>query len=224
MPKKPIAITVSTNFADVLPRVLQANQGLFAHWYVVTGHQDLETQEILQEYQDSVTTLLFDFQSLVDTSRPRPWRPRFNKGGALQLAQRRAYQEWPNDWYLILDTDIIVRNTHDLTLEQLDPQCLYGPKSRFDYRSWHDYQEHLPWHCRPIWQESMNVIGCFQLYRHHFVYEDSVDTRNDGEFSLRWPLSRRRCLDITVDHLGYHEPGVVENVNGNRVQGNGWLG
>ena len=52
----------------------------------------------------------------------------FDKGGAIKMVQQIVYEKYPNHWYLILDSDIILPNNFiDILIkEDLNEECIYG--------------------------------------------------------------------------------------------------
>jgi hypothetical protein len=90
------AITVSTNYSDILPYTLEANRKFLKNWIFVTDVNDTKTIEILKK-EPTVTILYWDFQNGGRS---------FDKGGAVRHAQKYLYSNFPNDWYLIIDSDI----------------------------------------------------------------------------------------------------------------------
>jgi hypothetical protein len=225
---RPVAITVSTNYSDLLEHSLELNHGYFRHWYIVTAADDYASQQILSKYHDrGVETLLFDFYADYLNEQGDQIIPYFNKGGAIRMAQEKAYREYPDHWYLCMDTDIIIRNDRDIITHNLYNGGLYGASARYEYRSWNDYCTGRWDRCRQMWMkthERLNVIGFFQLYKdQNRLYPNGRDTTIDGDFTELWPEEQRILLPISVDHLGYWAPEVAETIHG-RSLGNGWLG
>jgi hypothetical protein len=221
--ERPIAMTVSTKFSDILKLTLPANCDLFDAWYIVTAEDDLETRSLISEYHDrGVRELLWDFQGFYRDHQNLPTIPYFNKGGALALAQEKAYREYPNHWYLCMDTDIIIRSRRDIITYGLSEHAVYGAAERRDYRSWNDYCQGLCQGCRHMSHEDPTVIGFFQLYKEKKFYWNHINSFIDSEFTRLWEPNRRYLLNITVDHLGYSDETTQDTKEGRPFIGHGW--
>lgn len=188
-----IAITVSTNYQDVLPIVYQYNKDYFKHWVFVTDKNDAETINFLLN-KPNVTILCWDFQN---------HRNIFDKGGAIRYAQTYVYQKYPNDWYLLIDSDICLpmQFSHFVAvfLPTYDVNLIYGLDERLDFESLADLQNYKNY---KKYEHKGQVYGYFQLYKEKFFYNTSRDASHcDGEFALRFP-SRKLILDLPCAHLG----------------------
>jgi hypothetical protein len=221
--KKPVvAITVSTNYSDVLPYTLSHNQDFFDHWYIITSENDLCTQKVYEKLANinNTTLLFFDFQESFQNKDGDPMISYFNKGGAIKYGQQIAYENWPDACYLILDTDILIRSKQDIRTSSISLDCIYGPRSRLDYQSYSHYKQ------QNVFQEYFTtvpkIVGFFQLYHHKFFYNDSQKTdKCDTDFTDLWRPENQNFLSITVDHLGYHGPDT-ECTHKGRILGNGF--
>jgi hypothetical protein len=49
-----IAITVSTNYSDLLYHALKSNHKYFKHWIFVTDQNDKDTIELLNQYDEEI--------------------------------------------------------------------------------------------------------------------------------------------------------------------------
>lgn len=189
-----IAITVSTNYSDILPLVLK-NKRYFKHWIFVTSKSDSATQDILKELKD-VTVLFYDFNLM---------GRRFDKGGAVRMAQHYAYQMFPQDWYLLIDSDIILGSnfTRVIKLDELDENTIYGAASRVNFKSLEDLTRVKNGFKHDI--EGNQIWGFFQLYRRKIGYQPSDDASGcDIVFASQF-LTRQQ-LPVQCFHLG--EEGV----------------
>lgn len=221
---KPVAITVSTNFSDILPYSLKNNRDFFKHWYIVTDEGDSETIKIVEQLNDSrVSLLLYKFRGNVFTNQyGSPVRSAFDKGGAVRMAQKQAYKDFPDSWYLVLDTDILIRSWRDFCIQNLARDCIYGPAVRNDYKSLSDYKQGIIHYDRHLYKEECAIIGCFQLYYEKRYYEHSEKSDLcDNNFTNLWLKENHKIIHITVDHLGYWAP-EVPNTHRGRVLGNGF--
>lgn len=224
---RPVAITVSTNYSDILPFVLDHNLDYFDHWFIVTREDDLSTREIIRaKNTDRITVLFYNFTySDYDPVKNVPFERYFDKGGAIRLAQEQAFLKFPDHWHLVLDTDILIRSHRDLITNYLWDRQIYGPRARLDYRSLSDYRKGLIH--RKYFNEEPAIIGFFQLYRPTLIrplplYRKSINSSwCDNEFTDLWPKEYQILLDITVDHLGYHDTDTLCTHHG-RILGNGF--
>jgi hypothetical protein len=218
-----IAITVSTNYSDILPYTLANNAKYFDHWYIITQANDHLTRQCVADTGSPKITLLdWDFQSQApDPVRPGEFTVRyFDKGGAIRHAQQLAYQQWPDHWYLVMDTDILIRSERDLITDHLCREHIYGPGARLDYASYSAYQQGQIH--RNYFNGDPRIIGFFQLYHSQRFYQPSVDSNwCDVEFTKQWPEHQQEILAITVDHLGYWGEDVECTHRGRRL-GNGF--
>lgn len=222
MKNRIVAITVSTNYHDILPHSLRNNLDLFDHWYIATDKDDWRTWNTIAVHpQDTITVTHYPFKStFTDPVRGELQTRWFDKGGAIRSLQERAYSEFPDHWYLVLDTDILLRGARDLNTRNLCPDYLYGPQCRLDYRSLSDYHNgqiaHEYFHGHP------RIIGFFQLYKQKKFYQQSLDTNwCDDEFTQQWTSEQQRFLPITVDHLGAWDQGTP-NTHRGRTPGSGF--
>ena len=168
-----IAITVSTNFSDLVPIIINANERFFKHWYWVTDPNDQATIDLIPK-NDKHTILYWDFRNRGVA---------FDKGGALRLAQATAFKEYPDEWYLGIDSDIALYPDFFVDTSKLDPTKLYGAayrhhfytKNNFDNGLVDDYETNTwPW-------------GFFQLYKVKNYYTNSYDcSLCDDRFISCW--------------------------------------
>lgn len=228
MKNRIVALTVSTNYHDILPHTLKNNLDLFDHWYIATAEDDWRTHDVISQFKDKkeesnrITVINYAFtNTFVEPVHGQTQTRWFDKGGAIKALQQRAHREFHDHWYLVMDTDIMIRSARDIGTQNLCPDYVYGPQCRLDYRSLSDYQEgrvaHEYFHGNP------QVIGFFQLYKDRTkFYRESLDTNwCDNEFTDQWKQTSQRFLPITVDHLGAWDPGVPDTHRG-RSPGQGF--
>lgn len=186
-----IAITISTNYSDLIPFILRANTEYFKKWIFVTDINDTNTINTIPR-DDKFDVLFFDFKTNNAV---------FNKGAAVRYAQEKAYHEFPNDWYLLIDSDICL----DLSFEHVqknlinfDKNCIYGTNNRKNYLRYEDYK-----HSRNGQHyDTCGIEGFFQLYHQHRFYADSTnasecDLKFTQEFTCQQRIDSVRC-----NHLG----------------------
>jgi hypothetical protein len=168
-----VGICVSYDYFDTLQFTLPVNYMHFDKIYLVTRENDLQTINFCKQFEN-VVVLFYDF---FKNNRP------FDKNGALQYAQRKVYEENPNSWYLLIDSDILLPNNFsDILLnENLNPECLYGAPRNIVTKSSElldknilyprvladDSYDILRWQGKPP-----IIIGYFQLYKKHVFYSD----------------------------------------------------
>ena len=113
-----VAYCVSYNYMDTLQFMLPINYLHFDHIYLVTQKNDLPTIAFCKQFTN-VTVLFWNFKTNGF---------RFDKFGAINYALKEMYKEYPNHWYLGIDSDILLPTNfiRILEQEQLQEACLYG--------------------------------------------------------------------------------------------------
>ena len=199
---KIVAMTVSTNYTDLLELVIEANEGLFDHWIVVTQESDMATRALL-ERQEQVSVIFWD---------PKAKGRLFDKGSALLAAQTLAYRKFPNCWYLVLDSDVALPTEFSSfrdRLPELDSRKIYGAE-RTDYGSYSDF---LSKRNGVAYGASNGVYGYFQLYALPLKSKWSYDaSRVDIDFRdlfFWWEVLQ----DFSVSHFGVN----TENWQGRKT-------
>jgi len=183
------AITVSVNYAQVLALVIEKNISFFSEWIIVTDPKDSATIDLLEEYPE-INTIFFNFKKNGN---------KFNKGGAIRKAQKYAYRVSPSNWYLLIDSDIIIRNPLALSyLDELDESAMYVCHDRRDYSSLSDLNSGKNY---KFYESSMRA-GYFQLYRKKHFYTDWPDASTcDVVFGSHFAIIRN-LPGIACNHLG----------------------
>ncbi len=186
-----VAITVSTNYSDLLEICLESNYHWFDKWIVITQESDARTRDVLSKYPE-VTVLFWD---------PRKAGAVFDKGSGVQIGQRYAYEMFPNSWYLLIDSDIVLegdRLRFVNSLNQRSPQGLFGIH-RWDYESIEDLKAKTN---SKKYIDSQEFHGYFQLYATPYLYTRSKDA---GVCDLKFrALFRDRSLLASpqASHMG----------------------
>ena len=166
-----IAITVSTNYDDLLQIIIPQNYKFFYKWYIITHKNDNKTIDVIKNFNfDNIIILYYDFYANGAT---------FNKGGAIKYCQEKII---PNLEYkeniLLLDSDIFLPNNFLKIINNIEIKndILYGTYKRLDYYSYYNLRNNIvdfyyPW--------SNHFLGYFQLYKYNetFLYDDSEDCR-----------------------------------------------
>jgi len=187
-----ITITVCVDYEDILKHMLKQNSKFFKIWYIVTSPDDKRTISLIEEAKIPNVQLLY-FDHFFTNAR-------FNKGGAIKLAQEHIDKNHTDTNILILDADIYLPdNFKEKLIDKLEDNTLYGVDKRFDYYSLYGFlNNEVSYqydHCK-------NFVGFFQLYKQCALkYENSENCGGcDNNFKDMFP--NRIRLDITVKHLG----------------------
>jgi hypothetical protein len=187
------AITVSTNYSDILPYTLEANRKYFKNWIFVTDVNDTKTIEVLKK-EPTVTILYWDFQNGGRS---------FDKGGAVRHAQEYAYLNFPNEWYLIIDSDICLSNDFKIDLNSLNSEVVYGCSKRHDFYKLSDYKKDENFYDCPTYNFP---LGFFQLYKQKKYYEPSHSAAScDDQFVKRCFNQQGMFNHFVCNHLGKNE-------------------
>ena len=193
---KLIGICVSYNYMDTLKNILPINLKHFDKIYIVTQKDDLETIRYCKQYK-KVEIVYFDFKKGDKI---------FNKGGGMKKAQKIAHKKYPDHWYLIFDSDIVLpSNFKDiLNKRNLNPEEMYGCE-RCIVTDKNNLQK-----CNTSTQKNIKskvgvgykeaCMGYFQLYKKHKLYQDSEHAGHvDNIYSNQF---KNNGLDMFVYHLG----------------------
>lgn len=190
-----IAITVSTNYADLLDIIIPINCHYFEKWLIVTHSTDIETIKVIKKHQrPNISIIYFDFYKNVA----------FNKGGAIKYCQdyilRNVDYSGP---ILLLDSDICLPDNFNELIASISFRdgTIYGTEKRLDYYSLENFKNNVvdydyPW--------SQDFQGYFQLYLHNpaYLYNDSYNCSNcDLEF-LNYFQDKVIIPNMVVKHLG----------------------
>jgi hypothetical protein len=200
-----VGLCVSYNYLDTLQFMLPLNYNHFTHIYLVTQEDDIKTINFCKQF-DNVEIVLFDFKNN---------HKQFDKYGALNKIQRYAYTYYPNSWYLIIDSDIILPNNFIKLLEQntLNKECIYGGyrnnlSKLSDIYTFYNHKFNIDLHNFKLWKNDKMILGCFQLYKQH-LFHPTEDYNNKaygtaGLYDLKFTelFNQKEFLDILFLHLG----------------------
>jgi hypothetical protein len=178
-----VGVCVSYNYFDTLQFMLPVNCAHFEKMYLITQPNDLETIEFCKKFEN-VKVLFYNFKNNNKT---------FDKFGAINYAQQIMYNEYPDSWYMIIDSDIILPNNFIdiLSKETLNDKCIYGAIRNNVFKSsellnkkqivnakdnvtW-VYNNILHWKIKPP-----SILGCFQLYKKKCFHLNSDKFANAG--------------------------------------------
>jgi len=204
-----IGLCVSYNYFDTLKFMLPVNFLHFEKIYLVTQKNDLKTIEFCKKF-NNVIVLFYEF-----TTKSKS----FDKYGALNYAQKIGYKNFPNHWYLIIDSDIILPNNFIdiLNNEELNPECIYGAVRANVDTSYEllnkkklinsDKNKNFPFNnilhdIRGTFPPS--ILGCFQLYKKHVYHSYNFSNAGCGDYAFGYDNFKLFCnLDnILYFHLG----------------------
>ena len=178
-----IGICVSYNYFDTLQFMLPANYLHFEQIYVITQTDDRTTIDFCKKFKN-VRVLFYNFKH--DHFK-------FDKFGAINYAQKIVYAKYPNSWYLIIDSDIILPNNFIdiLNKEELQSDCIYGAirnnvlasSELLNKKNILNNTKNIKWVFNNIlhWAgHPPSILGCFQLYKKHCFYRDNIDNTDGG--------------------------------------------
>lgn len=188
------AITICVNYSDILKHMLKQNSQFFKVWYIVTSQEDTLTQTLIQEFNlDNVKILIYD-DFYKNNSK-------FNKGGALEFAQKYIDENHKDTNILILDADIYLPDHFMKSLpEKLEENTLYGVKERWDYPKLEDFIENKNAH---KYTHGGNFVGFFQLYNQScsYKYENSYNA-SSCDLSFLSKFHEKKHIEVSVRHMG----------------------
>jgi len=206
-PKRPVAISVSINYVDMLSFAAQ-NSRFFSRWYVVTVASDAATREWCQRDAPPVVACLFESHE-EDLFIKRRKKTVLDKGRLIAMAQKRAHAELPGRYYLVMDSDIILPDSFGAVMRSMPSPdntsdvVYYMP--RLEYTSRWRWKLDFP---RDVQEKS--AFGYFQLYTRPICYLAMRDcpacfreeTECDLEFRDRFQHVYRLPHESVCCHIG----------------------
>ena len=200
-----IGICVSYNYYDTLKFMLPVNYLHFDRIYIITQEDDIQTIELCKKYTN-VIVLFFTFMH--DDKK-------FDKYGALNYAQQIVYETYPDSWYLIIDSDILLPTNfiHILQSIPLNSECIYGATRNNVINTSelvnkkHVVKNHINWTCNNIlWVKDKppSIMGCFQLYKKHCFHRTIYKDASVGDYYFGYDNFKLFCnlTNISYFHLG----------------------
>lgn len=198
-----IAITVSTNFSDILEITMKQNLKFFDYWYIITQKNDIKTINLIKN-NDKIKILYYDFQSNTIKNNISI----FNKGGAISYAQNLIYKLYIKCKVLILDSDIYLPYNfcNIIEKEEFQINTLYKCLVRIDYFKLTDFYNKIN---PKYFKHPQLSCGYFQLYYIDqtipnniiYYYGQSYDCSNcDEQFKILF--NNNKTLEIFIYHLG----------------------
>jgi hypothetical protein len=198
---KIIAITVSTNYSDLLEFILPQNYKFFYKWYIITSENDQKTIDVINKFQkENIEIIFYDFYKSFSYKSLSI----FNKGGAINYVQKLVYNISENidKLILILDSDIFLPDNFINIIDKINfvDNTLYGPQNRYDYYSYNNFESNLI--------DSKYSVGgfegYFQLYKFNsrYLYNNSKDC-SICDITFRNKFKNKITIsDLIVKHLG----------------------
>jgi hypothetical protein len=191
-----IAITVSTNYDDILKIIIPQNYTFFEKWYIITDENDKNTIKVIEDYgYDNIHIIYYDFYANNKT---------FNKGGAIRYCQEDIISKLNYDGNLvILDSDIFLPTNFNEIISNItiETDTLYGTNKRLDYYSYDNFKNDIIDHDYPY---SKEFQGYFQLYKYdqNKLYIESYNCAG-CDMSFKDNFTRKITIaELNVSHLG----------------------
>jgi hypothetical protein len=190
-----IAITVSTNYDDLLDIVLPQNYIFFHKWIIITSPNDTKTMDVIKKHGFSnVIPIFYDFYANGN---------KFNKGGAIQYCQKKIASLNYRGNILILDSDIYLPNDFLSIMKNIEVKdyTLYGTNARNDY---HSYNHFIHDKVDEYYSRSQCFDGYFQLYKYkkQLLYSDSKNCAECDLVFHRFFKHKIIISGLNVKHLG----------------------
>ena len=203
-----IGICVSYCYFDTLQFMLPVNYLHFNKIYIITQENDIETIEFSKKFKN-VVILFYNFKNN---------DKRFDKYGAIKYAQQKIYNEHPNSWYLIIDSDILLPNNfiNILINEKLNEECIYGAYRLNIFKTSELFRKNLfierneNLHSNNsnniLYRKKYppSILGCFQLYKKKCYQPDNFNNAGWGDYQFGYDNFNLFCnlQNLIYIHLG----------------------
>ncbi len=151
-----IALTVSTNYSDILKITITQNLKFFDRWIIITDSNDVDTINLIKKTNNNKLIILFyDFQNNNNI---------FDKGGAIKKGQEYIYNHYNDILILLLDTDIYLPDNFKSIIEsqKYETNTMYGPQGRYYYYTIKQLKNKK--YIKTDYNSSTWVLGYFQMY------------------------------------------------------------
>ena len=193
-----IAITVSTNYDNILELIIPQNYIFFEKWYIITDKNDTKSIDVINNFNfPNIHILFYEFYENNKI---------FNKGGAIKYCQKEIIGSLNYDGnILLLDSDIWLPDNFNEIIKDIvvEYNQLYGTNKRYDYYSYENFKNNridfdYPW--------SKDFQGYFQLYKYDInkSYEDSDNCSACDLRFLKFFTKKNILYELNVSHLGKH--------------------
>jgi hypothetical protein len=185
--------------------MLPINYIHFDKIFLITQPDDIETIELCKQFEN-VKILFYNLKNENKS---------FDKYGALNYALEKSYNEHPESWYLIIDSDIILPNNFIdiLQKEKLREDCIYGA-NRYNVQSTSQLlnknkiiydEKDYKWN-NIVYRNTHppSILGCFQLFKKKNIFNRSFDNAGWGDFIFGYDNFNIFCglQNICYFHLG----------------------
>jgi len=197
-----IAITISTNYHDILNIIIPQNHTFFEKWYIITDQNDKDTIKVINDYNyDNIHILYYNFYE---------HHRIFDKGGAIKYCQKEVVSKLNYTGNIvILDSDIFLPSNFPEIINNFNikDDTLYGTNKRIDYYSYenlknnvidyhyehskefHGYFQLYKYDPNKLYSESYNCSGCDLVFKNHFkdkIIIDNLDVSHLGKSYVNW--------------------------------------
>jgi hypothetical protein len=202
-----VGIVVSYNYLDTLKFMLPVNYLHFYKIYLITQEDDTITIDFCKQFSN-VEVLFYNF-----TNNGK----KFDKYGALNYAQEIAYTNYPESWYMNIDSDIILPNNFIdiLSNEGLNESCIYGAirsnclktSQLLQKQMVVDMKENKTLQFNNILHREKHppsILGCFQLYKKKCYHRTNISDASYGDYFFGHDNFNLFCHlgNIIYFHLG----------------------
>ena len=202
---------------DTFKFMLPINYNHFNKIYLVTQKDDMETIQFCKEF-NNVEILFYNFKNNDKN---------FDKYGALNMVQKIVYEKYPDHWYLIIDSDIILPNNFIdiLQKENLNQECIYGAMRNNIDKSSILLNNVIPFHnyfhnnILNQYGNPPSILGCFQLYfKKNIFHRNDFNNASKGDFYFGFDNFNIFCQleNLVYLHLGLDKvnwDGKIESFN-----------
>jgi hypothetical protein len=202
-----VAVCVSYNYMDTLKFMLPTNYFHFKRIFIITQEDDIETIHFCMQFQN-VTILFYDLTQKT--------KGIFDKYGALNMGLKYAYVQYPESWYVIIDSDILLPTNFHRILDNvsLNEETLYGC-TRTDV--WSTSQLLCKEKCIELRKnfkfndllilpnKPPSLIGCFQLFKKKCYNIKYHQDAGYGDYQFGYDNFKTfSCLKtLHIFHLGH---------------------
>lgn len=208
-----IAITVSTNYSDILQYCIK-NKIFMKKWYIITDENDKNTIDLINNNNElnNIEILFYNFEQNNSI---------FDKGGAIKLAQDKIYENYNNEYILILDSDIILPLDIAEKISNLSPDedTIFNVSDRINFLTYNDYLNNkIVSKISDKYDDNLNwkIAGYFQLYKNNKYYYENSYNCSDCDLIFHHKFSKNELIDCNVSHIGIDSdwPTGKNNWNG----------
>ena len=212
-----IGFCVSYKYFDTLQFTLPVNYLHFEKIYLITQKDDIKTIEFCKKF-NNVIVLFYTFK--YD-------KKKFDKYGSLNYAQKIAYTDYPESWYLNIDSDILLpNNIIDILIdEKLNSECIYGAirnnvdksSELLDKQQIINSNKNLSFMYNNIlWKKNSppSILGCFQLYKKHVYHRKNLVDAGWGDYYFGYDNFKLFC---NLDSLIYFHFGPIGKNWGGKI-------